>query len=927
MRNRGTWLLLLLAVALGGPAVGSGPAVAQVQPTLVTAASGSVEVGGQIFDNANLLGAANPTGTITFSLFGPNDATCAGPPIFTSTVPVTGTSVNSEPFTTSVAGTYRWIATYSGDANNLPAGPTACNDPAETVEVTRAQTVLSTVASPHAGGVIFDTATLAGGFNPTGTITFDLHGPGDDLCAGAPVFTSTVPVNGNGQYQSGSFSPTVVGTYRWRATYSGDANNLGEGPTPCLDPAEQVVVTQVGPQPANPTITTTASPGVPVGAQVFDTAVLAGGNNPTGTITFNLYGPNDATCAGPPVFTSTVPVAGNGQYQSASFMPIAPGTYRWTASYSGDANNNAAGPTACNDPAEAVVVTAAGGGAPTLTTTASPGVAVGGQVFDTANLTGGTNPTGTITFNLYGPDDATCAGPPVFTSTVPVAGAGSYTSGSFTPTAPGTYRWIASYSGDANNLPAGPTVCNDPAEAVVVTPAGGGAPTLTTTASPGVAIGGQVFDTATLTGGTSPTGTITFNLYGPNDATCAGPPVFTSTVPVAGNGSYTSGSFTPTAPGTYRWIASYSGDANNSPGTTACNDPAETVVVTAAPAASITVAKTANPASLPAPGGTFTFGVVVTNTGATPVTITAITDDVYGDLAGRGSCAAGATLAPGGGQYSCTFPGQFTGVAGASQTDTVTVTASVPGGTPVSATGSATVSVTSPTPPPLPPPTITVDQGADSLTRPAPGGTFLSSVSVTNTSGQPLTLVSLVDDDLNGRGTCRLPQPLQPGGTYSCTFPIEFFGNAGDTRTFTTTATAVDAAGRQAVATDSITLTLTAALTPPPPPTPPPPTPPPPTPPSAPPVVPPLAPPSPVPVAAVPALVATDVTTTTLAAPTAVAVPVPSPAAVGSLARTGADPVGQFRLALSLVVVGLAALALGSARRPATMGRWLRRRD
>jgi hypothetical protein len=811
--------LLLLAVALGGLAVGSGPAVAQVQPTLVTAASGSVEVGGQIFDNANLLGAANPTGTITFSLFGPNDATCAGPPIFTSTVPVTGTSVNSEPFTTSVAGTYRWIATYSGDANNLPAGPTACNDPAETVEVTRAQTVLSTVASPHAGGVIFDTATLAGGFNPTGTITFDLHGPGDDLCAGAPVFTSTVPVNGNGQYQSGSFSPTVVGTYRWRATYSGDANNLGEGPTPCLDPAEQVVVTQVGPQPANPTITTTASPGVPVGAQVFDTAVLAGGNNPTGTITFNLYGPDDATCAGPPVFTSAVPVAGNGQYQSASFMPIAPGTYRWTASYSGDANNNAAGPTACNDPAEAVVVTAAGGGAPTLTTTASPGVAVGGQVFDTANLTGGTNPTGTITFNLYGPDDATCAGPPVFTSTVPVAGAGSYTSGSFAPTAPGTYRWTASYSGDANN----------------------------------------------------------------------------------------------------------------SPGTTACNDPAETVVVTAAPAASITVAKTANPASLPAPGGTFTFGVVVTNTGATPVTITAITDDVYGDLAGRGSCAAGATLAPGGGRYSCTFPGQFTGVAGASQTDTVTVTASVPGGNPVSATGSATVSVTSPTPPPLPPPTITVDQGADSLTKPAPGGTFLSSVSVTNTSGQPLTLVSLVDDDLNGRGTCRLPQPLQPGGTYSCTFPIEFFGNAGDTRTFTTTATAVDAAGRQAVATDSITLTLTAALTPPPPPTPPPPTPPPPTPPpptppSAPPVVPPLAPPSPVPVAAVPALVATDVTTTTLAAPTAVAVPVPSPAAVGSLARTGADPVGQFRLALSLVVVGLAALALGSARRPATMGRWLRRR-
>jgi hypothetical protein len=352
-----------------------------VQPTLVTAASGFVEVGGQIFDNANLLGANNPTGTITFDLYGPDNPTCAGPPVFSSTVPVTGTSVNSQPFTATQAGTYRWVATYSGDANNLPAGPTACGDPAETVQVTRAQAVLSTVASPHSGGVIFDTATLAGGFNPTGTITFDLHGPGDTFCSAAPIFTSTVPVNGNGQYQSGSFSPTVVGTYRWRATYSGDANNLGEGPTPCLDPAETVDVTSVGPGPGptTPTLTTTASPGVAVGGVVSDTATLAGGNNPTGTITFSLFGPADATCAGPPVFTSTVPVNGNGQYQSGPFTPTTAGTYRWQATYSGDANNNPVGPTACGDPAETVVVTAAPGPTtPTLTTTASPGVAVGG---------------------------------------------------------------------------------------------------------------------------------------------------------------------------------------------------------------------------------------------------------------------------------------------------------------------------------------------------------------------------------------------------------------------------------------------------------------------------------------------------------------------------------------------------------------------
>lgn len=264
-------MLLLVAVVLGGLADWFRPAAAQVSPTLVTAASGSVEVGGQIFDNANLLGVANPTGTMTFNLYGPDNPTCSGPPIFTSTVPVAGTSVNSQPFTATVAGTYRWTATYSGDANHLPAGPTPCNDPAEAVVVTRAQTVLNTVASPHSGGVIFDTATLAGGFNPTGTITFDLHGPGDTFCSAPPIFTSTVPVSGNGAYQSGSFSPTVVGTYRWRATYSGDANNMGEGPTPCLDPAEQVVVTDVVPPPGTPTLTTTASPSVPVGGTIRTT--------------------------------------------------------------------------------------------------------------------------------------------------------------------------------------------------------------------------------------------------------------------------------------------------------------------------------------------------------------------------------------------------------------------------------------------------------------------------------------------------------------------------------------------------------------------------------------------------------------------------------------------------------------------------------
>ncbi len=79
-------------------------------------------------------------------------------------------------------------------------------------------------------------------------------------------------------------------------------------------------------------------------------------------------------------------------------------------------------------------------------------------------------------------------------------------------------------------------------------------PTISTTASSDVVLGsGSISDTATVTGRVSPTGspTVTFQLYGPNDATCATTAIFTSTVAYPSNGGpVASGAFTPTAPGT-----------------------------------------------------------------------------------------------------------------------------------------------------------------------------------------------------------------------------------------------------------------------------------------------------------------------------------------------------------------------------------------
>src|SRR5207237_483432 len=83
----------------------------------------------------------------------------------------------------------------------------------------------------------------------------------------------------------------------------------------------------------------------------------------------------------------------------------------------------------------------------------------------------------------------------------------------------------------------------------------------------------------TLSGATgSAGGTITFRLY--SDAACQNE-VSTGLAPVAvnGDGSYGSGSFTPSTAGTYYWTARYSGDSFNAPATTACGDANESSVV------------------------------------------------------------------------------------------------------------------------------------------------------------------------------------------------------------------------------------------------------------------------------------------------------------------------------------------------------------
>ena len=524
----------------------------KAQPVIATAPSPGGVVGTAIQDTANVSGGQSPTGDVAFALFDPSQATCQGAPVFTDRQPLGNGTATSIQYTTVAVGTYRWMATYSGDANNLGA-TSGCQD--EQVTTTKDQPSIATV--PSAGGAvgsaIHDVANVSGGHSPTGDITFHLYDPSQATCQGDAVFTDTKSLV-SGQATSGDYTTLAVGIYRWTATYSGDANNLG-ATSGCQD--EQVTSGK-----AQPVIATTPSAGGVVGIAVHDVANVSGGLNPTGDVTFNLYDPSQATCQGNPVFSDTKSLV-SAQATSGDYTTAAVGTYRWTATYNGDANNLGA-TSGCQD--EQVTTTKA---QPDIATTPSDGGVVGIAIHDLANVSGGLSPTGDVTFRLYDPSQATCEGTPVFTDTQGVV-SGKATSGNYTTAAVGTYRWTATYNGDANNLPA-TSGCS--AEQVTITKAH---PAIATSPSDGGVLGTIIHDVANVSGGHSPTGDVTFRLYDPSDATCSGAPVFTDTEGLV-SGHSTSGDYTAVAVGTYRWTATYNGDASNLTATSGCQDEQVTV--------------------------------------------------------------------------------------------------------------------------------------------------------------------------------------------------------------------------------------------------------------------------------------------------------------------------------------------------------------
>ena len=258
-------------------------------------------------DTAYLTGGNNPTGSITFILYYNNGST----PVDQETVSVNGdasyTTPNGYllPTGSTVTGTYLWVATYSGDAYNALTSDS--NPTQERVTISPAGPAINTVAGGTvvigSGTKLTDTASLSRWLQP------DRH---DHVHAVQSQQRRGLHRRGHGQRQ--------------RHLHHGHRDQPGRLPAdgdrhlPVDRPSTAATRNNTGASdngqnenetvsPASPAINTVAGGTIIIGSgtKLTDTAVLSGGFNPTGTITFTLYSPSNVA-----VYTDVVTVSGNG---------------------------------------------------------------------------------------------------------------------------------------------------------------------------------------------------------------------------------------------------------------------------------------------------------------------------------------------------------------------------------------------------------------------------------------------------------------------------------------------------------------------------------------------------------------------------------------------------------------------------------------
>ena len=356
---------------------------------------------------------------------------------------------------------------------------------------------------------------------------------------------------------------------------------------------------------ANPVLSLGAPPAVTesgIALPVGDfSAGLWGRSSASGQVTFSVFGPQDSpplSCAWGGTQIGSATVAGNGSYPPAQgFTPAAAGDYWWYASYGGDLANGPAASACDGSMHETVVQTpAVSVSAPA---TSQPNTAISQSMITASLAQAASNASGTVTFSVFGPASVpptTCSTGGTVVGSATVQGNGALSpGGGFTPTSVGNYWWYASYSGD----PSDPAVASGCGTAMTETTVKAVTTLSLTAAAPTATVGLAVNSpiSASLKGGAAETGTVTFSVFGPQASpptSCGSPTAIVGHASVQSDGTFTPDeAFTPSAPGTYWWYASYGGDSTNTASASACgaqmpetvvsDPPAKTTTTTTAP--------------------------------------------------------------------------------------------------------------------------------------------------------------------------------------------------------------------------------------------------------------------------------------------------------------------------------------------------------
>lgn len=503
------------------------------------------------------------TGTVTFT----NGATTLGTSTVTNGVATVTTS--SLP-----GGSDTITATYNGDSDNNTSVATLV----QTVQKLASTVTVSTSGPSVYGNSVTISSTVTSG--ATGTVTFTSGGVTlgtGTLTGSATSITTTVLPAG---------SDTITATYNGDNTYNTSTASTTQTVTKASP--TMTLSSSANPQQANLPVTFTATlPSSVMGTAAFTSngtsigsgtitngvatlttstlpvgsdAIVAtyAGNSNDGAVTANLTetinkgspsvtvttNPASSSWGQTVTITSSVPAGATGTITvtsggqtlgsgtvspagtvviTTSVLPV--GTDTITASYSGDSNDN---------PGTGSTTQTVSKNTPTVTVSTSGPSTVGQPVTITSTVPPGT--TGSVTF--------TSGGTTIGTGTISSGGTVSITTSSLPV---GSDTITASYGGDGNNNPSTGTTTQTVNQI---------APPITLTSSSNPATVNQSI-TFTATVPTSATGTITFSDGG-------------TTI---GSGTVVNGTVTVTVPGltsgTHSITATYGGDTNDAPATSA----------------------------------------------------------------------------------------------------------------------------------------------------------------------------------------------------------------------------------------------------------------------------------------------------------------------------------------------------------------------